>query len=316
MHFYSVIIPLFNEEEVFNESYKRLKNVMDSLNEDYELIFINDGSTDTTETLVKNTAILDKKVKLINFSRNFGHQIAISAGMDYSSGDAVIIIDADLQDPPELIPKMISKYIEGYDVVYAVRSKRKGETFFKKFSAKLFYRTLKYLTDFNIPVDTGDFRLISRNVCDVLSSLDERNRFVRGLVSWVGFNQIGIEYVRDDRFAGETKYPLKKMLKLSMDGITSFSVKPLKLSIVLGAIIMIIDFLYCIYLIINKLLFNSNIIIHGWTSTLIITAFLSGIQLLMLGIIGEYLARIFEESKNRPLYIVKEVINLDKKIKK
>lgn len=208
----SVIIPVFNETEVIDVTYKRMKSVMDGIEMEYELIFVNDGSRDDTEHKIAGYAKKDRTVKLLSFSRNFGHQCAISAGMDYASGDAVVVIDADLQDPPELIPKMIKKWQEGYEVVYGKRLKRKGETLFKKATAKLFYRTLKHLTSVDIPVDTGDFRLIDRKVCDVFRRLQEKNRFIRGLVSWIGFRQTYVEYVREERLAGETKYPLKKMM--------------------------------------------------------------------------------------------------------
>lgn len=207
---YSIVVPLYNEEEVILESFKRLKQVMDKTGESYELLFVNDGSQDKTEELAAKLANEHKEVKLISFSRNFGHQIAITAGMDAASGEAIVVIDADLQDPPEVILQMIEKWKEGYEVVYGQRIKRKGETFFKKFTAKLFYRILKSMTSVDIPVDTGDFRLIDRKVCDAMKSLTEKNRYVRGLVSWVGFKQCAVTYVRDERFAGETKYPLKK----------------------------------------------------------------------------------------------------------
>jgi dolichol-phosphate mannosyltransferase len=276
---------------------------------DYEVIFINDGSKDMTESIVKEYCLNDAHLKLISFSRNFGHQTAITAGMDNAKGDAVIVMDADLQDPPEVVLQLISKYEEGYDVVYAIRSKRKGETFFKKLTAKIFYRFLRNMCEVDIPIDTGDFRLISRQVCDVLKGLTERNRYVRGLVSWVGFKQTGIYYEREERFAGETKYPLKKMLKLSMDGITSFSTKPLKMTKWIGLVMAALGFIYALVIIIQKL---AGIQMQtGWASTIVIILLIGGIQLIMLGITGEYIARIFDESKNRPLYIIKEKVNMD-----
>jgi len=309
---YSVVVPLYNEELVINETYNRLTKVLQKINGDYEIIFVNDGSRDKTEEIAKEIARKDPKVKLINFSRNFGHQNAITAGMDHSSGEAVVVIDADLQDPPELIYEMIDKYHEGYDVVYAVRTKRKGETFFKKFSAKVFYRLLKKLVDIDIPVDTGDYRLISRAVCDVLKRMRERNRFVRGMVSWIGFKQIGIPFVREERFAGETKYPLSKMIKFSLDGIISFSSKPLKFTTHVGFILAFCSILYAIFLIINKLIFSN--VVPGWTSIVVILLFISGVQLIALGILGEYIARIYDESKNRPMYVCKELINFDNNV--
>lgn len=306
---YSLVIPLYNEEEVIHECIKRVTNVMHNNEFDYEIIFVNDGSSDSTEEIVKQYCDKDKHLKLISFSRNFGHQTAISAGMDNAEGDAIIVMDADLQDPPEVVLKLIEKYEEGFDVVYAIRSKRKGESFFKKITAKMFYRFLKNMCEVDIPVDTGDFRLISRQVCDVLKGLTERNRYVRGLVSWVGFKQTGIYYERDERFAGETKYPLKKMMKLSMDGITSFSTKPLKMSKWAGVILALLALIYALVIVIQKIMGIE--MQAGWASTVIVILFIGSIQLIMLGIVGDYLARMFDESKNRPLYIIKEKINMD-----
>lgn len=300
---YSLVIPLYNEEEVIHECIKRVTNVMHNNEFDYEIIFVNDGSSDSTEEIVKQYCDKDKHLKLISFSRNFGHQTAISAGMDNAEGDAIIVMDADLQDPPEVVLKLIEKYEEGFDVVYAIRSKRKGESFFKKITAKMFYRFLKNMCEVDIPVDTGDFRLISRQVCDVLKGLTERNRYVRGLVSWVGFKQTGIYYEREERYAGKTKYPLKKMLKLSVDGITSFSTKPLKLTKWIGIFMAAVGFIYAIIVIIQKLVGIQ--MQTGWASTMVTILLIGGIQLIMLGITGEYIARIFDESKNRPLYIIK-----------
>jgi dolichol-phosphate mannosyltransferase len=301
---YSVVIPAYNEEEVIEESCRRLKKVMDSTGDTYELIFVNDGSHDTTADKLRKLVAGDSHVKFISFSRNFGHQTAITAGMDVSSGEAVIIIDADLQDPPEVILKMIEKWKAGYQVVYGKRQQRKGETFFKKCTAKAFYRLLDSLTDVNIPVDTGDFRLIDRVVCDTLKSMPERNRYVRGLISWIGFRQTAEEYVREERFAGETKYPLKKMLKLAADGLTSFSYKPLKLASALGMAIIAFSVLYFLFFIIRNIIAEPNISSLYLLGDLII--FVNGLVLLMLGITGEYLARISDESKGRPLYIVAE----------
>lgn len=306
---YSLVIPLYNEEEVIHECIKRVTNVMHNNEFDYEIIFVNDGSSDSTEEIVKQYCDKDKHLKLISFSRNFGHQTAISAGMDNAEGDAIIVMDADLQDPPEVVLKLIEKYEEGFDVVYAIRSKRKGESFFKKITAKMFYRFLKNMCEVDIPVDTGDFRLISRQVCDVLKGLTERNRYVRGLVSWVGFKQTGIYYEREERYAGKTKYPLKKMLKLSVDGITSFSTKPLKLTKWIGIFMAAVGFIYAIIVIILKLVGIQ--MQTGWASTMVTILLIGGIQLIMLGITGEYIARIFDESKNRPLYIIKEKVNMD-----
>ena len=309
MDLYSVVIPLYNEEEVVLECIRRVSGVLEDIDGDYEVIFVNDGSRDRTMELVQKECEKNRKLKVLSFSRNFGHQIAITAGMDHAQGDAVIVMDADLQDPPEVIKDLIAKYKEGYDVVYAVRSKRKGETFFKKFTSKIFYRFLRYMCSIDIPVDTGDFRLISRKVCNVMKNLTERNRYVRGLVSWVGFKQAAVEYVREERFAGETKYPLRKMLKLSMDGITSFSTKPLTMSKNLGFLTAAAGFIYMIVVVLKKFVFGRTV--QGWASLAVLILLLGGIQLIMLGFIGEYIARIFDESKNRPLYIIEEKINIE-----
>ncbi|OGI20709.1 MAG: glycosyltransferase [Candidatus Melainabacteria bacterium RIFCSPHIGHO2_02_FULL_34_12] len=303
---YSIVIPVFNEEPVIQEFYSRLKKVMDSTNENYELIFINDGSYDSTGELVKNFAKKDSKVKLLNFSRNFGHQIAISAGLDYASGDATVIIDADLQDPPEIIIEMIKKWKEGYEVVYGKRIKRKGETFFKKFTAFVFYRLLKNLTSFDIPVDTGDFRLIDKKICNIIKGLSEKSRYLRGLISWMGFKQTSVEYIRDERHAGYTKYYLRNLLKLALDGITSFSYKPLKLAYYFGFGLSGFSFLYLLILIYQKLFIKTTI--PGWSSVIAVILFFNGIILIILGIIGEYIGRIYEETKGRPLYILRDKV--------
>ncbi|AET69085.1 glycosyl transferase [Desulfosporosinus orientis DSM 765] len=308
---YSIVIPVYNEEAVIEQTYRRLKQVMASTGESYELIFVNDGSRDQTASLIKGYGEGDDTVKLLGFSRNFGHQVAITAGMDYAAGAAVVVIDADLQDPPELILEMIAKWKEGFDVVYAKRTKRKGETFFKKQTAHLFYRLLRVSTDLNIPTDTGDFRLIDRRVVEELKRLPERNRYVRGLVSWVGFRQTAVEYERDERLAGETKYPLKKMMKLSMDGITSFSYKPLKLATYAGTIIVTFGLSSLAVLIFMKM-FN-KIFLAGWELVISIQLILSGLLLTMMGIIGEYIGRIYDEARERPLYIISESYGLMRK---
>lgn len=301
---YSVVIPVYNEEAVVQESYRRLKAVMGSTGEAYELIFVNDGSRDKTEEMVSALCDADSCVRLLSFSRNFGHQTAITAGMDASSGQAVVVIDADLQDPPEIILEMIAKWKEGYDVVYGQRISREGETWFKKLTAKGFYRILKALTSVDIPVGTGDFRLIDRKVCDVLSSLNEKNRYVRGLVSWVGFKQTAVRFHRQERYAGETKYPLKKMLKFAMDGITTFSYKPLKLTSYLGFFVSLCSFLYLLVVLYLKLFTEKTV--SGWASAVSVSLLFNGVILMMLGIIGEYIGRIYDETKNRPLYIIRE----------
>ncbi len=301
---YSIVVPVFNEELVIAESYKRLKAVMDSAEEPYELIFVNDGSRDKTQAMISELCDIDPNVKLINFSRNFGHQTAITAGMDHASGQAIVVIDADLQDPPEVILEMIAKWKEGFDVVYGQRISRKGESVFKKVTAKMFYRLLRSLTNVEIPVDAGDFRLIDRKVCDVLSSLTEQNRYVRGLVSWAGFRQTAVRFHREERFAGETKYPFKKMLKFALDGITTFSHKPLKLATYIGFLVSFLSFAYLLVVLYLKLFTDKAI--SGWASTLSVSLIFNGVVLIMLGIIGEYIGRIYDETKGRPLYIIQE----------
>ncbi len=306
----SIIVPMYNEEDVIPETYRRLTNVMDALNENYEIIFINDGSRDNTKAMLSELCKSDSHIKMIDFARNFGHQIAITAGMDYAAGECMVIIDGDLQDPPELIPEMIKIWQSGYDIVYGKRISRQGETLFKKFTAKVYYRLLGKLTDVDIPVDTGDFRLIDRKVCEALKQLPERSRYVRGLMSWVGFKQIAIEFERNERFAGETKYPLKKMLKLAMDGIMSFSYKPLKFASYIGTFISLISFVYLIFVLLQKLIFPESAQ-SGWASIIAVSLFFNGIILLMLGIIGEYIGRIYDEAKGRPLYIISELKNME-----
>ena len=303
---YTIVVPCYNEEEVIEYTYKRLKEVMENIKDNYEIIFINDGSSDSTEQLISKICKKDKIIKLINFSRNFGHQTAISAGLRNASGEAIIITDADLQDPPELIYEMIEKWKEGYDVVYGKRKNRKGETRFKKITANVFYKFLNYLTNNRIPEDVGEFRLIDKKVCKAFNELSERRRFIRGLISWVGFKQIEVLYDRDERTAGETKYNLKRMITLAEDGIFSFSYKPLKLSIITGIILFVLGFLYLVFLLFNKGKDNSNKIIC-------IICFVSGLNFIYNGITNEYIERIHETVQNRPLYIIKNKINFNKK---
>ena len=300
---YSLVVPLYNEEAVIEACHQRLTAVLDGLDGSWEIIYVNDGSRDRTGKLARQFCQADDRVKLLTFSRNFGHQCAITAGMDHAAGDAVIIIDADLQDPPELIPEMIAAWQAGADVVYGHRVARKGETAVKKLSARLYYRLLRRITDVDIPVDVGDFRLIDARVCRALSALPEHNRYVRGLISWLGFSQTYIDYVRAPRFAGETKYPLRKMVKLAIDGITSFSYKPLKLGIGIGIGLSICSFLFLLFVFIARL-FDLVVMEPGYASLMCVILFFCGIILVMLGIIGEYIGRIFEEVKGRPLYII------------
>lgn len=311
---YSIVVPVYNEEEVLPETYKRLTKVMSRTGESYEIIFVNDGSRDKTMEIAEKMTRDDKHIRLINFSRNFGHQIAVTAGMEHSSGQAVVIIDADLQDPPEVILEMISKWKEGYDVVYGKRLKRKGETLFKKVTAKAFYRILDSLTAVKMPVDTGDFRLIDRKVCDTMNSLKEKNRYVRGLVSWVGYKQTAVEYVREERFAGETKYPLRKMLKLAGDAIWSFSYKPLKLAGFAGFLLSGLSFLYLIVVVCQRIFTSATV--PGWASILAVILFFNGFMLINQGITGEYIGRIYEETKSRPLYIIEDKFGFEEEVTK
>ena len=298
----SVIVPIFNEEEVIPELYRRMAAVLGSIGQTWELVCVNDGSRDASLSLLLSLREQDARVKIINFSRNFGHQIAITAGMDYALGDSIAIIDADLQDPPELIGDMFDKWREGYEVVYAVRAHRRGESRFKLWTASAFYRLLRRITDVEIPVNTGDFRLIDRQVLLTMRRLRENHRFMRGLSSWVGFRQIGIEYQRAERFAGDTKYPLSKMFRLTLDAITSFSYIPLRLSTYFGFFLALASLLGIVATVVLRL--SGNYAFLGQASTLVAVLFLGGIQLIFLGIIGEYLARIYDDVKARPLYVV------------
>lgn len=305
----SIIIPMYFEEEVVSECYTRLSNVVLKNNLEYELIFVNDGSRDNTLKILEQIAKQNSHVKVISFSRNFGHQIAVTAGLDKSKGDAVIIMDADLQDPPELIPEMIKLWEEGNDVVYGKRKKREGESLFKLATAKIFYKILNKTSTVAIPMDTGDFRLIDRKVVEALKKMPEHNRFLRGMSSWIGFKQIPLEYERKERFAGKTKYPLKKMIRFALDGIFSFSSKPLKLVEHLGFDAILISLIVFIYLVI-KMSHGVSISSIVWITNLTIACFIGGIQLVAIGIVGEYIARIYDESKCRPLYIIDKEINL------
>lgn len=307
----SIVIPMYYEEEVANECYNRVVKILSSLkNYDYEIIFINDGSKDKTLDILENIAQKNKKVKVISFARNFGHQCAVTAGLKYVTGDAIVIIDADLQDPPELIPEMLQLWEQGNEVIYGKRKTREGESKFKLLTAKMFYNTLNTLSDVEIPKDTGDFRLVDKKVVDVINSLPEHNKFLRGLFSWVGFKQIPFEYERKERFAGKTKYPLKKMLKLASDGIISFSTKPLKIVGGLGIFSVLVSILILLYAILS-FIFKWNNLAAGWTSLMLVMTFLSGIILISLWMIGEYIARIYDEVKGRPQYIINKTINID-----
>jgi len=310
----SVVAPCFNEEGVLHELYRRISQVLDGSGETWELVLVNDGSRDRTPEFMRELHAQDDRVKVVDFARNFGHQIAVTAGMDYAQGDAVVLIDADLQDPPELILEMLAKWREGYEVVYAIRAERKGETWFKEFTAKMFYRIIYKITDIDIPMDTGDFRLMDRKVVNALKTMHEKHRFMRGMSVWVGFRQTGVKYVRAERYAGETKYPLKKMLKFAMDGITSFSYFPLQLATYIGFIAALLAVLGIIVTIILRL--SGSHAFLGQATTLVSVLFLGGVQLICLGILGEYLGRIYDEVKGRPLYIVREALGLDEVVER
>ncbi len=300
----SIIIPIFNEEQILPELFQRVTDAARSITSDYELIFVNDGSKDKSIDILKQFAKQDKNVKYIDFSRNFGHQIAVSAGLDFSSGQAVVIIDGDLQDPPELIPEMYKKYKEGYPVVYAKRKERKGETPFKKLTAKLFYRILQKLTSIDIPLDTGDFRLIDRKVVDNLKKMTEQNKFLRGQIAWMGYKSTYVEFIRDERRFGNTGYPLSRMVKFAIDGITGFSNKPLVYVRNMGILVSIFAFLIMLYALYSYFVLER--VITGWTSMIVASMFIGGIQLLSIGIIGEYIGRINTDVRNRPLYFINE----------
>lgn len=308
----SVVIPIYNESKIISELHQRLNKTIDlfrvELNvllEEIEIIFVNDGSKDDSLSQLIALAKTNRHYKVVNFSRNFGHQKAVTAGINISTGEHVVLIDADLQDPPEFIIDLYKKQLEGFDVVYAVRSKRKGESYFKMTTAKIFYRLLFKMTDINIPLDAGDFRIMKRNVVDVLNQMPETHRFIRGMVSWVGFKQTGLEYERQERFAGETKYPLKKMIVFAIDALTSFSSTPLKLATYFGFLVSLIGVLGIIWVVYTKYFTNNNI--SGWSSIMVTVLFMGGVQLLTLGIIGQYIGRISEESKKRPLYIIENI---------
>ena len=301
----SVVVPVYFGELVIGKTYERLKQVLLGLEPGcrHEIIFINDGSTDRSFEILSDLSRQDPDVRIVEFSRNFGHQIAVTAGMDYAKGDAVIVIDDDLQDPPEVIPTMVAKWKEGYKVVYGVRAKRKGEGVFKVLTASIFYRLLNKLSDINLPLDVGDFRLMDRSVINTLRDMREQSRYIRGLVAWVGFKQCGIPYERDIRYAGKTNYTLRKMVMFALDGIISFSDKPLRLTGHFGLLVTTLSVLAAIWLIVGRIT-NPQSAVPGWTSLSIAVLFLGGVQLISIGVLGEYIGRIFRETKQRPLYVV------------
>lgn len=308
----SVVCPVFNEEEVIENFHERATAAMLAIAPAvrYELVYVNDGSRDRSLAILRKLAEDDGCVRVVDLSRNFGHQIAITAGIDQARGDAVVVIDADLQDPPEVIADMIGRWREGFKVVYGVRTERPGENRVKLATAKWFYRILNRLSDTPLPVDSGDFRLMDRQVVDALCQLREENRYIRGMVSWVGFSQCAVEYARDARYAGETKYTMRKMIRFAVDGITSFSEKPLRVSIQLGIVTCVLGSLIATVIVVGKIV-NPSSALPGYTSLMAVVLIFGGIQLLSIGLMGEYVGRIYRESKRRPLYFVAERLNFD-----
>jgi dolichol-phosphate mannosyltransferase len=306
----SVVVPLYNERGNVVPLLERLGAVTQRLRDayDFEIVLVNDGSTDGTLTAIRGEMQRRPHIVLVNLSRNFGHQLAATAGIEIARGDAVVLMDGDLQDPPELIDAFVRKWREGYDVVYAVRRSRQGETRFKVWTARMFYRVIKRLTKVSIPLDTGDFRLMSRRVVEALRRSPERHRFLRGMVSWVGFNQVAIQYDRDVRHAGTTKYPLPKMIRFAMDGITSFSDIPLRFASYFGFTVSAVAFIYALVVVAFKLFsLKPPGYTPGWASTIVAVLFLGGVQLMSLGILGEYLGRVYDEVKGRPLYLISDI---------
>jgi glycosyltransferase involved in cell wall biosynthesis len=301
---YSIVVPIYNEIGNLPELYRRVKEVMDSTDEKWELVLVDDGCTDGSTEKIKELAGMDKHVRSIIFARNFGHQIAVTAGLDYARGEAIVILDADLQDPPEVVLDLIAKWKEGYEVVYAIRAEREGESWFKLWTASLFYRIIFRITDVKFPLDTGDFRLLDRKVVNVMNSMRERHRFLRGMSAWVGFKQIGVEYKRAARHTGETKYPFRKMLRLALNAVTGFSYFPLQVATYIGFFAAGIAIL-AIPIVVYMRMTGSQAF-YGQATTLIAVLFLGGVQLISLGILGEYIGRLYDEAKGRPLYIVRE----------
>ena len=303
---FSVVAPIYNEESLIEEFYRRVHAVMESLGEPWELVLVDDGSRDHSPDLLDQFHAQDPEhVVVLHFARNFGHQLAITAGMDYARGDAVIVIDADLQDPPEVIADLIAKWREGYEVVYAVRAEREGETWFKLFTANLFYRLIQILTDVTIPLEAGDFRLLDRQVIEILRQMRESHRFVRGMVPWIGFRQTGVPYKRFARTAGESKYPFHKMFRLALDAVTGFSLLPLKLATWTGTVAALTGLVLALILLVLRLNGNAPLAGQGLTASLVLL--MSGVQLWGMGILGEYLGRIYDEVRRRPLYIIREI---------
>jgi dolichol-phosphate mannosyltransferase len=299
----SIVVPCYNEEAVINATLSRILGVFSKIRRyRFELICVNDGSVDSTKEILQSQVALDERIKVITLTRNFGHQVAVSAGLARASGEAAIVIDADLQDPPELFDDFLSKWEQGYDVVYGVRANRLGESRFKKITAWLFYRILNNLTEIEIPKDAGDFRLISRRVIDAMNAFPEKSKYLRGLISWTGYSSVGVEYIRERRYAGTTKYPLKKMISLASQAIFSFSNKPLEIVITLGVTIAVASLAASAWFVVSK--FGFGLAVPGWTGLIVAITFLGGVQILALGIVGNYVGRIFNEAKSRPLYII------------
>lgn len=307
----SVVVPCFNEQESIAVCHQRLTQVLDAVGEPYEIVYVDDGSRDETAALLLQIQIADPHAVVVRLSRNFGHQPAVTAGLSAAVGRAVIVIDADLQDPPEIIPEMVALWRSGYKVVYGIRQSREGESGFKLWTAKAFYRVINSLSDVEIPLDTGDFRLIDRVVVDIFLGMPERHRLLRGMWSWIGFPQVGLPYQRAPRFAGETKYPLRKMLGLALDGIVSFSVVPLRLVTALGFLSAGAAFLGIVYTLCVRLLTHSWV--RGWAMSFIGMLFMAGVQMLCLGILGEYIGRIYTESKQRPLFVRHEILRREER---
>jgi dolichol-phosphate mannosyltransferase len=309
----SFVVPCYNEEEGIRETHRRLTQVLSRLaGYEYEIVYVDDGSRDRTPALLREIQGGDGRVRVVRLSRNFGHQFAVTAGLAHAAGDAAVIMDADLQDPPEVVPEMLARWREGYEVVYGVRTDREGETRFKLLTARLFYRLIRRLSDTEIPLDTGDFRLLDRRVVDAVVAMPERDRFLRGMVSWVGYRQIGVPYRRAPRFAGTTKYPLAKMARFAVDGLLSFSVKPLRLSTWLGFLSAGLALVLIVYALLQRL-FTSDWV-TGWTALIVAILFFGGAQLISLGIIGEYVGRLYGEAKRRPLFLVRERLGFDERL--
>lgn len=307
----SVVVPCFNEEEILDNTISQLQAFAARQScYVFEFIFVDDGSSDRTLELLRAATVGDSTIRVLSFARNFGHQIAVTAGIDAATGDAVALIDADLQDPPEILREMIQHWEDGYHVVYGVRRSREGESGFKLFTARAFYRLLNRLSEVPIPLDTGDFRLIDRRVVEILRDMPERHRFIRGMVAWVGFNQKALPYARKRRTAGVSKYPLRKMIRFALDGILSFSSKPLHISTNLGLVAAGMALIGIVYAVLMRLL--TSVWVEGWTALMIAVLFMGGVQLISIGVIGEYIGRIYEESKHRPLYTVKETFGFDR----